>query len=335
MSGIRERSTFSGALVVVLCALAPGLLVGAQPLVEALQAAIPYIPAKGDRVPVWSNGAFLKVQADESAQPEILAVGPGGRTLSSFTLSVPGAQVVRIRGLSRDPAGTTAVSGFSVSDDGRVAAFIAFVSSTRSDLRVIRTEPYHARSVAMWPDGTLWTIGNVSRHSDRKDADPTGGTLRHYDSSGRLLSSYFPESSLDDSLRAMVGFIVASPDRVGWISHGDPSANAPRRGGYVEIERDGNPTLYPLPPLSGDAGAVLYGMGMLEDGSVYVSAVGPDEKQTLYSLDRTTRSWNAVNILGLNGPLTAAFLHGGSGTVLAISAQNFKAVRLFEPAPAR
>jgi hypothetical protein len=133
----------------------------------------------------------------------------------------------------------------------------------------------------------------------------------------------------------MVGFIAASPDRVGWISHGDPSANAPRRGGYVEIERDGNPTLYPLPPLSGDAGAVLYGMGMLEDGSVYVSAVGPDEKQTLYSLDRTTRSWNAVNIPGLNGPLTAAFLHGGSGTVLAISAQNFKAVRFFEPAPAQ
>jgi hypothetical protein len=71
-----------------------------------------------------------------------------------------------------------------------------------------------------------------------------------------------------------------------------------------------------MPPIAPQAGAVLYGLALGDDGSVFATVLVSQGKEQMFSLNRSTRGWEPVSPPGL--PLGASFLSGASGNTIAI-----------------
>jgi len=148
------------ACFLLTCGLTPASF--AESVALATSGKPTYAPAQSGPRPVWSGGAFLKVENNESASPEILTYDEQGRVLSSTTFSIPGASLVHIKGFARAKDGTSAIGGFSNSADGRNAAFFAWITTDGETANMTRCEPFYPVKLAIGPDGTLWTVGYVN-----------------------------------------------------------------------------------------------------------------------------------------------------------------------------
>jgi hypothetical protein len=331
MSPIRSKSSLTTYIVWVGMCLwveLPGILHAAS-FTLVSNTKLTHEMAPPNHLPVFHANAFLRLSGNLGISPTLEALDLQGSLLSSVSVVVPEAHVVGVNAFSRAGDGAFVAGGWCESADGKMAGFIAVVPTGGGPPQIIRTNPYGVEKLVVAADGTIWTVGNVLvRKSDPPDTDPKGGTVRHFDRSGNLFDSYYPFASLDDRVRVMMGFMAASHDRVGWISNADPQPGRERLGAYVEFTAAGV-LEYPLPPMAPVAGAVLYGLALTDDGGVFAKvAVVDGQGSQVVSLDRSTRTWNAVS--GFGDSLNDAFLTGASGNTIAIWTPATKNVNFYE-----
>jgi hypothetical protein len=281
------------------------------------------------REPFFSGGFVLKVQSDRAENAEMQALDLQGALSADVVLRIPGAKTVTVRSMARSVEGWFAIGGYFVAEDDPVGEFIYIADNDGKSSNIIRTDPFAPRTVAIAADGTIWAAGNVyGRKSAPSDADPAGGVLRHFDRTGRLLGSFFPESALDDRVRTAQGILSASQDRVGWISTGNFRQGVGLPGSYVEIARDGSQQTYPLPPIEQALGSRVLGLALTDDGSAFATGLGSDGTVKVFSLNREQRSWEQVMIPGLAE--TAPFLIGSGGNAVAFWGSADGRIRFYE-----
>jgi hypothetical protein len=284
----------------------------------------------GDPDPAFSGGAVLKVAANRTRSPEIQILDLNSHLIGNVELAIPEARSVIVYAFARGSKGDLAVSGYSIAEDGRVAEFINFIDSSGGNQRIVRTDPFVPRSIALASDGTVWATGNVS-HSKAApaDLDPTRSVLRHFDQSGRLLESFFPEADIHDPVRVMQGQVATASNRVGWISSGNYKAKTGRSGSYVEIDAAGKLQEYPLPPLAPEPGARVVALALTSGGAAFATAIQSAGSLQVFKLDRGSRSWNPVTLTGTSA---TPFLLGASGETLAFWNSSESHIRFFDTA---
>ncbi len=328
MSIVRSITAIFAWLKWIGLCLLVGNPVGAATLTPVPNTKVVHEYDPNNHIPAFSGNAFLRLRGNQSPSPAIEALDLQGNLRSVTSIAVPDARVTTLYGFSRANDGTVAASGWSESYDGKTAFFVAVVPRADQAPTIIRTNSYAAHELAIAADGTVWTVGNVlNRKADLPDADPKGGTVRHYDRSGKLLDSYFPYSALNDQVRVMMGFLSASRGRIGWISTGDPHGGNDRLGAYVEFSAGGKVDEYALPPIAPQSGAVLFGLALTDDGSTLATVLVARDKEQMFSLNRSTRAWEPVSPPGL--PAGASFLSGASGNTVAVWEMPGKEVHFY------
>lgn len=212
-----------------------------------------------------------------------------------MTFSIPASKETGFRAFARGANGTVVAAGWTSSEDGKTAEILAIASSAGA-LNLVRVDPFATRQLAVAPDGTIWAQGYMGRNRDNiVDIDPQHGVLRHFDASGNLLGSFYPQSRLDNRLRTSKGFLAAAKDRVGWISLVESSA-AVKSMGYVEVEANGSVKEFPLPALETIKGLAFTSSGAPLAHIVVARGAGPKvpESSAIMMLDRNSSTWSAV-----------------------------------------
>lgn len=205
-----------------------------------------------------------------------------------------------------------------------MSAFVAWISPKDSAVQVLRTGLYRPAMVAVAPDGTLWTVGRELENLSRPaKVLPQAGVLRHYDKSGKTLHLLVPQSTLrNPSLTLSRNTLRASKDRVAWYEPGD--------GRYLEISFGGEVLTDVVAEMSqgekGGEGAPMTGdisFALTAEGDAFVSIpyIAPKAKHPvhkMYSLDRPTRSWRAVNLPSANAQGPTGYIFGAEANQLVI-----------------
>src|SRR5277367_6253667 len=176
------------------CGVAGSLTLGATSLIPVPGSALTREAVNGERLPGWGGGAYVEVLNDGTPKPDLQAFDISGKQILAAKIDIPNAQFVRVRGVSRGSDGSTAVCGFFVYDDGHKRAFFTLVDAEGKTHRVIETDPYIPYRIALSPDGTIWTVGNLTARQlvrqGTSDPDPKGAAIRHFDKDGKLLASF-------------------------------------------------------------------------------------------------------------------------------------------------
>ncbi len=245
----------------------------------------------------WRNGAFLYM--DEASVPIFYTLDREGRLLSSATLEIPGASQVWGYHFDRGADGSVVFAGGVYSAYGQAAPLIAWISPDGHTERVIRTAPYFPHMISIAPDGTVWTVGceMIDHKPDAPGLDPQAGVLRHFDRTGKLIGSFFPQSQYlgpHQTVWLTSGHIVATNDRIGWYAPGWGG-----RGRYVEISL---PSMEKhtyhgvLPPFS--SAATVSELALTDDGTASVSVFDPLTSQhwMIYTFDRTIAKWMPAQV---------------------------------------
>ncbi len=254
-------------------------------LVEEEHAPIPFSIALKS-IPNWSGGALVIADNTSGEYPRLHAFGRDGALLSELSVEIPDSSRVFVRGFKRAFDGTLALVGAAFSPDYRRASFLAVISPGGQHQRIVRLSSFEPYEVAIAPDGSYWVAGEEDSDS------PDHTVLRRFSASGQQLGAYLPLSGLktyrcchpgDDS------FLMSSRDRIAWYS------NVARE--YVELSPEGK-VLARVPGLALEQSSRVDGLGICDDGSVFISAflnIAPgDRSSEILSLDRSSSSWKPV-----------------------------------------
>ncbi len=294
-------------------------------------AGVTHTSVAGDPDPVFSSGAVLKVKANRSPTPEIQVIDVNNNLVSTVSVNIPEARSVIVYSFAHGADGDLAVSGCSFAEDGRFAEFIDLMGSHEAGAKIIRTDPFVPRSIALAADGTVWATGNVYHSKTAPlDVDPAHSVLRHFDRQGHLLPSFFPAAEIHDQVRLMQGQVATASDRVGWISNGNYKAESGRPGSYIEIDSTGKSEEYPLPPVASEPGARVVSLALTAKGSAFATAIEQAGSLQVFKLDRGSRTWTSISIPSFAG--TPPFLLGASGESLAFWDSNEAQIRFFDAA---
>jgi hypothetical protein len=225
-------------------------------------------------------GAFLYADTAPGALPPTFDVlGSDGHLMSSVTLAVPGASSYFFGDFDRSPDGTIVFAGGSYSSVGEAAPFLVWLSPDGKQENVVSTTPYFPISVSVAPDGTVWTLGHemINHNSKAAGLDPGAGVLRHFDKSGKLIQSIFPQSGFRTQkqlARINFGRIFVSADRIYWFTAGSDDVS------YAEISTSTfAQQTYPGVPVSSGPGIEnqlrqILGVTVTDNGTAYLSLNG-------------------------------------------------------------
>jgi hypothetical protein len=268
---------------------------------------MPYEPVSG-RTPVWNGGALISIEKDDSATPVIHLRTDRANARTPYVFSVAEANVIRVYGVARGSDGTLALAGIMHDKEGRGSGYIALIPPDRVGMRLIRTFPYVPFYITMGSGGSVWTAGIelVNGHEEDPLIDRARGALRHFDSSGKLIASLVPVSSMAVlDLDSGINALASSRDSVGFFSR--------HAAAYFEVQPDGQLKRY--------AGIELgwfpvIGLTLTDNGEAYLSATTRDGPANLYRLDRAKNTWVHVSlpeeIAGFQN------MYGGDGNQLAL-----------------
>ncbi len=249
----------------------------------------------------WSNGVFIYIDDDPGA-PSIYVFDRSGTVKFSTLIQLPEIDRMRVDDFSAAPDGSVWAGGNATSKTGQESFFLAHIAPDGIDVNVIQTTPYSPVQLSVAPDGTVWTAGfALARDGSGNTRDAAGHThvderqdvVRHFDSSGKLIVSAIPVSTVG-YLRTRLGFLAANQDRLGWYSptHGTG-------GAYVEFSPDLKVLhSYPVVPLD-SRGTLVEGFALTPSGRAFVKIVHSREDgrpDVLYRLDRTANTWVPVDI---------------------------------------
>jgi len=239
--------------------------------------------------PKWENGLLLAYEYD-FPPPKVFAFDRTGRIVTEAAIRLPDASRVVLHGIAAGPGRVLAVSGSAFTDDGRAAAFIAWIGAEGAVERIVRTSPFAAIRLCFTDDGILWAAGREVTPDFRRE--PPHDVIRRYDQRGYQIQSLLPSESFaryDSRHPAVLGFLVASKDRVGFYSQ------CARE--WVEISLTGT-ILGRWKGVPGGPAVLVDGVAMTRSGSVFVSAGrrGVNGRVAEYfRLDRDSGSWLPVD----------------------------------------
>jgi hypothetical protein len=279
-------------------------------LVYESEAWVPGAPL--DHVPQYSGGMVVSCDPCRAKEPILFTVDRQNRR-DELVFELKGSGYISVNGIAAGPDGALAVAGYGISDDSRIAPFIALISPDRKSQVVNRTWPFLPYAVTVAPDGTVWAVGPI----EAADANVylNDNVLRHYDPSGRLLATATVKArrGKDDSIVSVVSNLMASSDRVGWMTLACE---------YIEFSFDAKELgRYDCPP--GRMNSQDWAGVALNAGNDVVLGAKRNAPFAPLELDRATRTWDPVAvpagyaleshwILGFDGPsLVTGSLLGG------------------------
>lgn len=283
----------------------------------------------------WRHGGYIRF-GDDSSAPSFYTFDRDGNFLWGTVVKIPDAIRIEIHDFDRAEDGSVVYCALAFSGEGKPAPFIGWISPDGTQSRLVRTFPYMPFQIGLGDDGSVWTVGQTPFFDENErpsGVDLTAKVLRHFDSSGTLIQSYFSSRQFlgNNSPRLASGFLVAGNDRLGWYS---PTSG---KSVYVEMSLDGSDVhTYPgLSNVAEDANRVT-GLALTKSGDAFLTVnVAGQSGGSLYHLDRQKVEWVAahappgsriVAILGSDDE-TLVFQPGGDFSKLAtfsILQQNIK-----------
>ncbi|MGA2588509.1 MAG: hypothetical protein ABSH32_01215 [Bryobacteraceae bacterium] len=115
--------------------------------------------AGGKRIPHWSNGSLVALESDGIAAPAFLTFDREGVQVATSVLSIPGASAIHVFDWRRGADGRLAACGTADDREGRRGPFMATMSPSGEDLRVIRVSPFFPGLVTVDSDGVSGRSG--------------------------------------------------------------------------------------------------------------------------------------------------------------------------------
>ena len=170
-----------------------------------------------ETVPIWSGGAVVAIEANRSALPVVRLFDAAGQQIAVVSVRLPGADWVSVSRAAHGVGGLIPICGSAKDSEAHVAGFLALAAADGKIATLVRTEPYVATAVSVAPDGTIWTKGAEFVPIKRTPSKTERGILRHFDSSGKLLAEFLPQSGLSRrELFLGVDQLTSTSTRVGW-----------------------------------------------------------------------------------------------------------------------
>jgi len=280
----------------------------------------------GKPSPRWSGGALVAYESNRTIEPLIHVFDAQGREAELIKFTIPGAEVVDIRGIAHGLGGMVALCGVTQDAKLRTAGYMALIHPGGIPVTIFRTDPYRPHNITVSPDGTIWTVGAEIDPVSRKPTATSAGVLRHFDASGALLASFVPQSSLPvrDVVSGLAN-LASSSSLVGWYQGSGRY--------YFEVTANSKVRQYSVMPLN--QSDMISRLAVTDNGQVFVtkSTVGASSKTALYSLDRAQNAWVLVQLPGTWERPISNWLHGGSGNTLALSPTSRQVIQLFTVGP--
>jgi hypothetical protein len=235
---------------------------------------------------------FIYIDDDEAA-PSLYVFDRSGQVKFSAMIQIPAVYQVRVDDFAAAPDGSVWAGGDAISRSGQHSSFLAHIAADGADINVVQTTPYRPCQLSVARDATVWAVGYALTRdaTGQTHVDQSQDVLRHFDSSGRLLTSAIPANTIGLA-RAFTGYLAASQDRLGWYSptHGT--------GAYVEFSPDMKVLhSYPIVPAA-DRGTGVEGFALTPTGRAFVKIVHSREdgrQDVLYELDRAANDWVPVD----------------------------------------
>jgi len=141
-----------------------------------------------------------------------------GKLVGKTRIWFQDASFLRIEDAAARKDGNIAVVGWTVTSSGSHAAFLADVSVTRSNGRIIQTSPFEGRAVDFGPDGTIWVLGLEVGSGRRTESAPDHYMVQHFGDGDILLDQHLLRSDVHCELATQINGVprvVASGDRIG------------------------------------------------------------------------------------------------------------------------
>jgi hypothetical protein len=271
------------SLLLAICALSGQTPAHRRALVHESEDWIPGPPL--DHVPEWNGSLLVGCDQCQSWGPILFTVDRQGRR-DEVVFELPGSGFVNVDGMSSGPDGALAVVGYALSDDSRIARFIAWISPDRKRQIVTRVGPFRPYKVTVAPDGTIWTVGPVKAGDTTDDLYPN--VLRHYEPSGRLLATATVKARpfLASAEVAAGSNLLASSDRIGWLTYGCE---------YIEFSFSAMEMGRYNCPLGAVNSFDVDGIGLSAEDDVVVGG-RPKPPFAPLELNRITRTWDPVPV---------------------------------------
>jgi hypothetical protein len=303
------RKSFS--LLVLFCTLAAAI-----PVSAALAQDLFVNYSFGDRpVPKWANGFLIAYQSVREPS-QVFLFNRSGQLVLHTRIDIPNYGEIKIFDVAASADGSVVISASGTG----VGAFLALLNSSGTIDRIIKDPAFPLARLCFAPDGTLWAMGSYLDHSIHRPEDmPDYPTLRHYSRDGQLLGSMLPRNSF--ALRTwqepgLFALLVASRDRIGIYSR---SANE-----WVEVSPAGE-IIGRWEGVNMPDHSDITGVGMLADGSLYVSAQGPSAEHPrqigflgVYSLDKQSGEWKPFNVFDESGKKRSTMIYGADGDTFLV-----------------
>lgn len=263
----------------------------------------------------WSHGAYV-VEDNIAGQPPVFyTLNRDGDWITTARFQNPEATLFYTFTYDRETDGTIVFSGQTETAPRVVSPFLAWTSADGKIQRMLRTDHYFPYALAVAPDDTIWTLGYEMVNLDPEDpaVNKDAHVLRHFDKSGNLIGSAFPQSQFDRHQRSRLthALLAATRDRLGW--YGTQSGTA----AYTEISFDTMTRKeYPGAPSSAKY-SMAVGFAIAENGATSVSVQdGSPGARTNYVLDRASSQWVPVNVPPMGGFKFTPILIGSDGDQL-------------------
>jgi len=249
----------------------------------------------------WSHGGYLVVDQVAGSPPVFYSLDRDGIWTATAQFRNPDPTRFSMSAWDRQSDGTIVFSGQTETSPRVVSPFIAFTSPDGATQRMIRTDRYFPYEVAIAPDDSFWTLGfQMADFNDPNEPAASGAhVLRHFDRTGTLIGSAFPQSDFTFKERCALGHVLlaAAQDRVGW--YGPQFGKA----AYSEVALETMAiSKFAGAPVDGAKGLMAVGLALTSGATASVSIQdgSPDARAT-YVLDRATAKWNHLSVPRLGG----------------------------------
>jgi hypothetical protein len=262
----------------------------------------------GQVVPRWSGNALVGIDNNRSKTPLVYAIDREGRR-EAFDVDLPGGEMIDVFDAAGGYDGALAVSAYAGSEDGHGEYFLIWISPDRQRRTVTKVSPYVPQVVTIAGDGTIWTIG--ARRNEARDA-AKANILKRYSTDGKELTSYSVRARSRPNIApdaVSMSYLMASPDRVAWLTNGCEYIAFSLDG--KEVERFDGPPGVDIKHVSGFA--------VDARNDVFLGKKG-DHTFEVLTLNRSSHAWETVSVTGTPPPRWAR-IHGFDGTTLVLVEQ--------------
>jgi hypothetical protein len=251
-------------------------------------------------LPNWSGGRLLTLESAESSNPSFTIYDGKGTGIATSIFSIPQAIRITVYSFSHGTDGVIALVGAATDAGGRSGPFVGWISQDGHTSRVVRTDSYYPKKVAVGADGTIWTAG-YEYFPGQSLLDPNAAVLRRWSSQGKLIGSFVKQSGLANAKYSVASSdpLIAGGDRVAWFSSRD--------GKYFEISLLG--VVNEMDGLRIPDRHIVSGMAITDGGDTFLSYQLGVKDWAVARLDRQGRQWEPVE----SGSGKAILVYGADG----------------------